>query len=197
MDTNAIDLQKLQEQALTVAAQHEEYTAALTAEQQAEAALLDATVEAIRPALRALASKIRTGYRSWWIGTTDIDSRSEYSDTRGLYVGDGTAGPGRSNPGRDENRGAHAGYDLFVTTDGKWLELEYSGHWSRWQGEGDEWSATERQLTSAEVAREYNVPQILGAIQSALERQLQGEKPKRTAAARERAERVAALVTLL
>ena len=46
-----------------------------------------------------------------------------------------------SNTNRgDQNRGTYSGSRLYLTDTGEWLEIERSGSWSQWQGEGEGWA---------------------------------------------------------
>lgn len=197
METNTPDLSALASLANTVAAQHSELVDAVAAERAANVALLDAVVERIRPALRALASRIKTGERTWWIGTTHTDTECTWSSDRGLYVGAADVGPERSNPGRDQNRGGYRGFDLFLTSDGRWLELAYTGGWSIWQGEETEWTAAETYVDTATVERDWGGTDVIPRIVAALQSHADGKAPERAKAARERAERIAAVARLI
>ena len=89
----------------------------------------------------------------------------------------------------DQNRGTYSGSRLYLTDTGEWLEIERSGSWSQWQGEGKGWAcgdvdwdgATDetddsygdvnsgysggtKTLTDAEVAAQYNVDDILTGL---------------------------------
>lgn len=192
-----VNLSEIQSLAAKVAAQHEELTAANAAEESAQVQLLDAVVSAARPALRALSSQIKIRWHSWWIGTTHTNDESEYAEVRGLVVDEEKADPSRGQPTRDENRGTFGSYNLFLAADGRWLRVDYEGQWSRWQGEGTEWTATVSELDTAAVVEQFDVDVLVGRIADALKQQAEGKATERAKAARERAERVAAVTRLL
>lgn len=191
-----VDLSAIESLAATVAAQDTAFRAALDAEHQAYAATLDAVVAKIRPALRAISSRIRVEHKEWWVGRTRTDDSSRYHDMRGVCVSDTQAGPGRGSCPGDQNRGTYTGYDLFLLQDGTWCELKYSGAWTRWQGEDESWEAEVTPVTTADVARDWQDSGILEHLTAALQRQADGGKPARTKAATERAERLRAVAAL-
>jgi hypothetical protein len=162
--------------------------------ESAEAALLDATVEAAKPGLRAVSSRIQIGHRQWWPdGSVCTNDEDQYLDGRGLRVEGG--GPSEDNP--TANDGAVVGEDLYLLEDGRWLGVTYEGSWTRWQGRSSGWTATTRELTSLEVASEWVAASVIQTISSALESQVSGKREKATRKALERAEQVRAVTTLL
>lgn len=186
-------LTTLAELAPRVAAQHEEHQAALAALAAEEAALLDRVVEIVRPALRALSSRPLVGQRTCWpdrVSTATADTRADWRGVR--LAGDG---PDEDHP--RANDGAYEGTDLYLRPDGTWSRLRYSGTWSRWQGATSEWEAEVEVLATAQVVRTYEVADLVRALLAACERQLAGNATARTAAARQRAAKLAALVALL
>lgn len=193
-----VNLSELGTMAATVASQHAEYEAAVAAEEEADAALLTALVETVRPALRALSSRPLIASRTWWVDNISTDTETRRAEWRGLYmraVSDSPSGPAQDYP--RANSGAFVGRDLFLREDGTWVRLTYAGSWSKWQGSSDEWEAEEQVLTALEVAQEYKVADIVESVRAALQAQLDGAKGSRTKAARERAARVAALAALV
>lgn len=186
-------LSTLADLAPRVAAQHEEHQAALAALAAEEAALLDRVVGIVRPALRALSSRPLVGSRTCWHGASTSTS-THRADWRGVRLA-GSDGPDEDHP-RD-NDGAYEGSDLYLRPDGTWTQLAYTGTWSRWQGATCEWEAEAVTLTVAQVVAEYEVADLVRALLAACERQLAGNATARTAAARQRAATLAALVALL
>jgi hypothetical protein len=188
-------IEQIKAKADRVAAEHADVLAAKDAEEAAEAALLEKVVEAVRPALRALASRVKTADRVEHFADVDRQRETETLATwRGLCL-TGTPGPLRDNP-RD-NRGSYEGSDLFLLVDGTFVELAYGGSWSRWQGSSWGWKTTERTMTIAEVAHEYKLEPIVEALSEALDQHTQGGRPARAKAMRERAAKLAALVALI
>jgi len=57
---------------------------------------------------------------------------------------------------RDEtgNRGEYGGWRLYALIRGGFCKLTRTGTWSAWQAESNQWEATVRQLTTAEVSTE-------------------------------------------
>lgn len=190
-----MDISKIASQAAHVASVHADLTSARSAEEQAEAELLDALIAAVKPALPALSSRIVASERTTGIATDRQRDAKTWREEKGLCV-TGTPGPARAG-GRD-TRGEYKGYDLFLLADGTWLELAYEGSWSNWQGESCLWSTTSRKLTSLDVAREYDdVPALVERIEKALAAYANGNATKRAQAARSRAEELRAVLTLI
>ena len=180
----------------TVSTEHEAFVQAIEEETSAEAALLERVVAEVRPALRALSSRIKVGYRMWWVDCT-TDDETTYSETRGVCLGDDDNRPGPYRRGSRGNDGPYEGSDLFLTSEGTWLELTYDGHWSKWQGSSQQWEAREETLTLDEVAERYDVPSLLRRLAARLEAQAKGSLGKRTEAARKRAAVIQGLVAVL
>jgi hypothetical protein len=177
--------------ASVVATEYTASTEAHAAAIEAEALLLERVVEAVRPALRAVSTKRRTSGRTWW--PTNVETSTEY--TAGSY-GLRVCGDGPEYDYPRANAGKYEGCDLFLLPDGSWIEASYTGSWSRWQGAGDSWEATERTLTTAEVAAEYDVDAIIAAIADVLEK-AKGSREKSTTRALERAEKIRAIAKLV
>jgi hypothetical protein len=184
-------LAKIQSEAPRVASEYAAHEAAIAAERDVEAAILTQAIEAARPALRAIAQRIVTSERTYWPTSATTASDEQYHDVRGVCVSDGVPGPLRDHP--RANRGAYQGTDLFVLVDGSLLELAYSGQWSRWQGEGSSWETTARVLTPREAMDGYDLATVLGYLADKLARQA---RVAQTAKARDRAERLEAVVKL-
>jgi hypothetical protein len=188
MDLGALAKSVEEEHALSIDAKRAELDAA--------AALLRGVVEAVRPALRAVASRIQVREVNEWRGATTFATTEEdfLDGPGGLIVS--AAAPG---PVRDDNRlrsGRYEGECLFLLPDGTWLELTYDGQWSNWVGAGRWWKAQARAMTDLEVAGAYEVEEIVARIQRAMET-AQGSRTTATARMRERAQKLAALATLL
>jgi len=178
----------------TVAAEHNAHVAALSAECDAEAKLLDATIAAVRPALAALAGRIKTySYRTMGQNGLNPVRQSRYATERGYLVADGFDQEGDTTG----NRGKFCGSQVYLLRDGTWLQLRRTGHWSCWQGEADTWEATSRVLSSREVAEFYDAEQLIANIATGLKQQAEGNKSARTKAAEARAMKLGALAALL
>jgi len=190
-----------------VAEQNGAFHSAIDAESAAEVRLLDATLDKLRPALQALASRVECDYRCWWVGSVRTETKSHYFAWRGLYLSicDDRPGPGKENPSSDQNRGSYEGEDYFLVcrdTDtpdnvGRFARVEYSGSWSIWQGEENCWSANAEIIDAAQAIAGAGLENILESISEALAAQLKGKKPDRAKQATDRAAQLQALVTLL
>jgi len=180
-----------------VAAEHEEYAAALTAERAAEVELLRVVIETVRPALKAITSRIKTENRWGSTGNGVYPwEKDEHYAQRGLYLDpDDLVGPGRERRG-DQNRGSYVGSDRILLVDGSILELEYNGSWSQWQGETSGWTSTQEVVPLEKLSSEQ-IHDAIRAIGAALQNQADGNKTKRTAASIERAAKIAAVTALL
>ena len=176
-----------------VEAQHGALVAAIDEEATAEAALLARVVDLVRPALRALSSRLKASERVWWPTSTETASEKTYHEERGILV-DGT-GPERDFP--RANDGTISGGDLALLDDGSFAVLDWSGNWTRWQGRSSEESSTLTRITVRDVAEGWDVETIARALVDRLESQVNGKAPKTAAAARERAEKLRSVSALL
>jgi len=180
--------------AATVATQHQEYQAALGTQQQAEAALLTRIIETVKPALRALASGI---YRTWRCtsgrnGCNPVEEK-DYFEERGVCLVDDF------DRDKDEsgNRGTYGGSRLYLLSDGRLAEVDREGTWSCWQGEWDSEECTLAIVDAAHAVKTYELTDMIEVLTAKLNEQIKGVKPTRTKAARERADKLAALATLV
>jgi len=169
-----------------------EATAAVEAEQQAEAELLTRVVGLVKPALRALGTRPKVAYYTWWVGTVRADEEYKFLPTRALYLApDDKPGPAR----RGYNDGCYEGRDLFLGEDGLFYTLTYSGHWSNWQGSGSKWEAQMTRREPLWVVQKYELDGIINTVTRALQAQSTAKRP--TAAALARAERLNAVLKLI
>jgi hypothetical protein len=175
-------------------------TAAMVAEEKAEldaagyelrlekAKLLEAVIEAMRPALPALCSQVGAGATFSPEGGTTVPA-----SWRGLYVD----GEGPTRHLGVAMRGRYGGERLLLRQDGALVILAYDGPCSDVFGEVSSWKTTERVVTVAEASETYDVDLVITRIQRALEAQATGGSPFRAAALREKAARLRALQTLV
>lgn len=198
MDPNVVE--NLRALAQNVAAEHTQSVEATRAEENAAARLVETVVAAVLPSLPAICSRIETSYRLEWVDSAITDDRSTYFALRGLYLateGDAT-GPVVEHSGASRSR--YVGTNYFLLTDGSFLELDYSGRRSQWQGEGSSWDSTPRIVDAETLFRECRdtdfAETIVGAISRALAK-AEGSRAKVIKASRERAERLASLATLM
>ena len=160
-----------------------------------KAILLREVVTALGPALRALSSPVSVAGIVSANGIT-----TDPAGWRGVVItGDGPrqiaspAGPGR---------GRYGGTRLILRQDGAFVELAYDGPWSTVPGEVSRWSAEVRVLSDVEVAKVYGLDVILGALDEAVEKQVQSAKKtngleRRALKLDEQLERLRALRVLL
>jgi hypothetical protein len=190
-----MNIEQISTSAASVATIHADLQAAKAAELAAEAELLDKVVGTIRPSLAGLSSRILATDWATGCGTASVKvGKTYHRAVRAVLVS------GRSTAERDcprDNEGGMEGSGLFLGTDGTWVEVEWSGTWSNWQGRG--WSAESkiRTLTTAEVVADYAVDPIVEALAEALSRYLAGKATDTARKSRERAAKLQALAALL
>lgn len=183
----------LAELARTVADQHGTLAEAIADERDAEAALLAQIVESVRPALRALSSRLKASERTFWPDNAAPATEKTYHPERGVLV-DGD-GPTRDHP--RANEGAIVGTDLALLDDGTFAVLDWSGTWSRWQGATSFMQSALTRVSLRDVVENYNAENIAMELRNHLEGQRGGKTPKTIAAAKARAEKLRSVSTLL
>ena len=193
MEPNEV-LSKIGALAPKVAQEHEEFTQAVAAEQSAKVALLEHVIEAAKPALRALASKITKSYRHWWIDNARGDSEDTFYADRGFCLTDDRQGPISKNT--TSFTGVYNGTDVILRVDGSLAEVEYNGEWSNWQGAASSWDSEMHATTAWDlVADDYDVEKLIDRLVTALEKQT-GTREKVTKTAIDRAEKLRSIVRL-
>jgi hypothetical protein len=189
-----MDIQNIVETAQTVATQSEDLRSAIDIERTAEAEVLTAAIEAARPALRAICSKLVA--RDLTTGNGDVNrhrEQVEYHQERGVHLaGDSKA---EEDQPRD-NSGAYEGYGLYLLVDGRLANRTWSGSWSRWQGSTTECVSVLEPVTAREAMDEWELSECLENLGKALQKQADGNASERAQAARERAEKLRAMLTL-
>ena len=190
----AINIEQVAAQAQMVASNAEDLAGAISTERDAEAAVLAAVIEAVRPALRALSSRIvamsyETGGRN---GCNPV-SRTTYHDERGLVLVDDY------ERARDEsgNRGDLTGRRLYLLTDGRLAYVAREGSFSQWQGEADHWESTLRIVTPRAAMNREKLDEVVGVIRAALDKQIEGQGETVAKAARARAAQLQAVAALV
>lgn len=186
-------LTTLERLAPVVEAQHSALTAAIDEEATAEAALLARVVELVRPALKALSSRLKASERVWWPTNVETASEKSYHEERGVRL----AGSGAERDHPRANDGSIEGTDLVLLEDGTFARLDWSGSWTRWQGRSSDEESALTRLSLADVVARWDVDDIAGALVEKLEAQVTGRAPKTTAAAKDRAEKLRAVNALL
>lgn len=176
-----------------VAEQHATLQAAIDEQRQAEEELLEKLVESVRPALRALSSRLKASERMWWPTSVETATEKTYHPERGVRL-DGN-GPERDHP--RANDGSVGGTDLVLLDDGTFARLDWTGNWTRWQGRTSNEESTLVRLSLREVAEEHDVDEIAARLHELLTQQLAGKAGKTTQAAKARAEKVRSVSLLL
>lgn len=184
------DLAILADKAVSVADQHLENEAARVQRTDASAELLNAAVAAVKPALRALSSRIVTARVMSRAGRTDKDAIG----VPGIFV----ASPGvEQGPGPRLRSDGWFGQDLYLMQDGAWVLLVYDGVDSTAVSGVSEWSSDMVPLSAGDVVEMLPVDVVLDALSRALDKQLEGNRPRRTQEMLDRAARLRALATLV
>jgi len=166
------------------AAAADERDAARADELRVERDVLAAFVAVVRPGLRLAAKRPRVAL---------VGDRARAASWSGVSCG----GSGLERGGGiDDTRGRYVGEALWLRLDGTFIRLTYSGAWTRWQGEADEWEARERELSVDYVVARYDVERIVGYVRDVLAAAT-AAAPRETAAARARAAKLAAALDVL
>lgn len=175
-----------------VAEAHNAYDEAWAEDREAHSELLAAIVNAVRPALAALASRISIALTRTAAGTT-----TEPAAFRGVYLvcDTGALGAPRMLPSPGE-RGPYGGRCLCITMAGEFVELRYSGTWSKVKGEASSWTAVVERKEPIAVAIEWDVQAILTRLADLLVEQQLGRKGQATQELLERADRIRAIAKL-
>ena len=176
-----------------VAEQHATMETAFDEERAAEEELLEKLVETVRPALKALSSRLKATETTFWPTSTETATEKTCHPERGVIL-DGD-GPFRDHP--RANDGKIGGTDLALLDDGTFARLDWTGTWTRWQGRTSEETSTLTRITLRDVVETWDVDELAAALAERLEAQLAGRATKTTASARERAERLRSVTLLL
>jgi hypothetical protein len=139
--------------------------AAICAERDAEAAILERAVGLIRPALETLCGRIPVASRELAASARPADLA--YSQTaRGLCLVDGYG-----KDYSDKDGGQYYGERLYLLSDGTLLETRRQGRWSDTAGAPCEWEVVEeRPLSPREAMDEYALAECLEPMWAALDR---------------------------
>ena len=186
-------VEKITNLSRSVAEQHATMEAAFDEERAAEEELLEKIVDASRPALRALSSRILASERVFWPDSVSTATERSFHDERGVRL-DGN-GPERDHP--RANDGGIGGTDLVLLDDGTFVRLDWTGTWTRWQGRTSEETSTLTRITLRDVVETWDVDVIAATLSERLEAQATGRASKTTASARQRTEKLRAVAALL
>lgn len=188
-----MEITEIAKLAQAAAANHEALTSALNDEREAEAAVLTAAIDAAKPALGAVCSRIKKH-----VASTDGNNgcnpvkRIEYYEHRGLELVDDIYRRGDSSG----NRGVYGGTRLYLLATGELAVATASGDWSRWQGEWDTLDIEFKAVTPREAMDTFELKECLESLSKALREQAEGKAPERAKAAKARAEKLRAMATL-
>ncbi len=190
-----MDLQRMSEMAVTIGAEHDDYEAAIAEDRDARMKLLAEVVEAVRPALRALGSRLKV--REVAEASNEnamVVLHKEHAIgplSRGLLLSEGPPGPSKMPP--RALAGAYSGIEQYLTEAGEFASLAYEGRFSE---AGYSWEAKLRVEHPSAIVADGGLERAICAIGSALQRQL-GARLDRTREFSRLALRVEALTTLL
>jgi len=195
----SVNVTSLEARTNAVVQQTTELKAAIADEQEQRAALLSVVLTMIKPALPSLLSKIQID--SVHHNDGQHQDQAKYHARRGLRL-DGCGS--KTGPVYDEGDrgGAIEGWDVFLLDDGSVLELHYAGSWSAYDRDTDVWTVEQERTLPADDAVGFLVGEghdkaALEAISVALDKQVDGKAKSRIKAARERADTIRAILTLL
>jgi hypothetical protein len=194
MDTG-VNTIELAEKARRVQADHADYLLAREREREAEVALLQATIETVRPALPGMSQCIRrrSASTSGRNGCNPVDETADFDDEIGVLLVD------RYDRDRDEtgSRGTYGGDRLYLLDDGRLADVERTGSWSHWQGEWSSWEAALSPMTTAEAVSAYGLDNILAGLTKALDVQIAGNTKAQAQEFRDRADKLRDALRLL
>jgi len=187
----------LASEAARVAATHKDAMTAFQAEEAARGALVRRIIQAVLPALPALSTRPVVGKRVWWPDNIRTAEEKDRADWKGICLDEGGAyGPDRDYP--TANRGLYEGSATFLRSDGVVVKLTYTGRWSKWQGEAEEYTAYDAVVPDEEVCEDdAALATFTKRLTEAIGSYLDGKLGSRAEAARKRAERLTALASLL
>jgi hypothetical protein len=164
-------------------------------ENEAAIALVTEILSIIRPAVRALGTRplISDSYIAG--GNRLVYVRASW---RGIALTTTKPGAERQKIRRDDNDGAYGGSDVFLREDGVLVELTYAGSWSNWQNARCAWESAEREISIAKFVAEWSCASpesLIDHLQEIVD--AAGDRAPKTAAARDRAGKLRAIVALL
>jgi len=189
-----LDLTALAADASRVAATHDNTRIAFDEEADARAVLVRRIIDTVRPALPALCSRPLIGERTFWPDRTCPETETTRADWKGLLI----FGDGPEQDYRRANEGSYIGSDIYLGEDGAFVSLDYSGHWSRWQGASSAWEAAATVLDDrTAIDTDERLADFSRTISEKLKAHLDGKSSTRAEAARKRTEKLRAITSLL
>jgi Chaperone of endosialidase len=138
----------------------DEQVGAFSKHDAVETARIERVIATVKPALRALSSRIRKSHCAT-AGRNRCNpvNREAFFDERGFMVRNDYATV-RDSTG---NSGTLEGCRIYPLTDGRIARVTRSGTFSYWQGEPEQWEATFEILTAKEYADEYDLAPLLAS----------------------------------
>ena len=133
---------------------------------------LGMSLNEITPELKMLSEKIEIS-DSYRVGVEGPD-RAKYM--RGVVLADRN-----KYAETDTHEGRLSGHCLVLTPDGRMIQLERSGFFSRWSKSWTEWTTYPWPLTLTAAIEEYGLDQILHGIVATIERKIDDKRPRRAA----------------
>lgn len=187
-----MNIENISELATKAANLHETLQTSIAVERDAEAAILTQVIDSVRPALKAICSKHYLTCVTHWPDT--IRSVAAYSNPfKGLSLT--PFGPERDYP--NASRGEYESKDLVLLDTGDLARIEWSGHWSSWQGERSQYTGELCMISIRESMNHWLLSDCVTAIQTALQKYVDGNAEKVAKRAQAQAEKLQALSKLI
>lgn len=144
---------------------------------------------------QAIGSRPKLSDHTHYVDNVHTRNVQTFADWRGLRL---AGGVDRSEKYTSWS-GSYKGESLWYNPGQGFVEITYDGAWSNWQGDSDGWNAKEKILMPLQAVQEWDdLPtKAADALEKALKSYVQGKAVERTKAARERAEKLQAVSTLL
>lgn len=168
---------------------------AFTEDRKAEARTLADVIATVKSALPAVCNAMLIGSKTWHSvvgGPTTLDAHG----AKALYLA-GDVGPVKLPKG-PALQGTFEGDALWIRHDGVLLDVDYEGTWSASVSEGIRWTAGVREITPEQAIENGDqIEACLTSLGDAFQRFLAGSSRKRTEQARQHADMLRAISTLL
>lgn len=212
-------VEKITNLSRSVAEQHATMEAAFAEERAAEEDLLEKLVDAVRPALKALSSRIRhrrlgqtvglgaaqpgysdeeTFYLRDFMLEEDGWTDGEVDDQVGAAVRGVLVAAGTDHETTGTGTRTETGQKLYLLADSRFAVATFRSQTTQWRGRRDVYEVERwRILSPAEVVADWELDQIAKEVCGKLQAQLNGKAGKTTASARQRAEKLRAVAALL
>lgn len=186
-------LRQIEAESERVAREHAEHEAAISAERDAEAAVLERVIAIARPALRAISDRVesRIGEMERRRNNDDHDDDREPRYMRAAYLHDRKAVDRQAF--HTQSSTSVDGDALLVRSDGMLVRGRYQGCTSQWADRGRYWLVVE-EITARQAMDTYDLACCVRSILRALTADRRADETK---AARERTAKLAGILALL